>query len=234
MRVDPLTIQPTLISMEPDRLQQLHSLLKLLERTAFIGVWTLELGLDRLDWSEQLAVIHDAPPGFTPARADAFALYAPEWREQVAALVRVCAAAGEPFDEEMQIVTLRGRRAWVRTIGHAVRDETGKIVRVEGAVQEIAPQGHRAGTLSRHTFSMGGAMGGGEAFATVDREGRFTYVNEQAERLLGRVQHLDQGRTLVGVALERIVYQLEAHVAAGVRRRGFALSSTVGCHVECH
>ena len=29
-------------------------------------------------------------------------------------------------------------------------------------------------------------MGSGEAFATVDREGRFSYVNEQAERLLGR------------------------------------------------
>ena len=29
-------------------------------------------------------------------------------------------------------------------------------------------------------------MGSGEAFATVDREGRFTYVNEQAELLLGR------------------------------------------------
>ena len=29
-------------------------------------------------------------------------------------------------------------------------------------------------------------MGSGEAFATVDREGRFSYVNDQAERLLGR------------------------------------------------
>ena len=134
--------------MESDRLQQLQSLLNLLERTAFIGVWTLDLAPDRLHWSDQLAAIHDAPPGFTPAREDAFALYAPEWREQVRSLVQACATAGEPFDEEMQIVTLKGRRPWVRTIAHAVRDETGRIVRVEGAVQEIAPQGHRAGHLA--------------------------------------------------------------------------------------
>src|SRR6185369_13288686 len=179
---DPTALDP----MESDRLQQLQGLLNLLERTAFIGVWTLDLATDRLHWSDQLAAIHDAPPGFTPAREAAFALYAPAWREQVRSLVRACATAGEPFDEEMQIVTQKGRRSWVRTIAHAVSDETGKIVRVEGLVQEIAPQGHRAGTLLRHTVSMDGAMGGGEAFATVDREGRFTYANEQAERLLGR------------------------------------------------
>ena len=100
-------------------------------------------------------------------------------------LVDRCATEGEPFDEEMQIVTLKGRRAWVRAIGNAVRSG-GTVVRIECAVQEIAPQGHREGTLMWHAVSMGGAMGGGEAFATVDRNGRFTYLNQEAERLLGR------------------------------------------------
>src|SRR5205814_7323711 len=94
----------------------------------------------------------------------------------------------------MQIVTLKGRRAWVRTIGQAVLDETGEVIRVEGAVQEIAPHGYHPGTLMRHTVSMGGAMGSGEAFATVDRQGRFTYLNEQAERLLGRAARELLGR----------------------------------------
>jgi diguanylate cyclase (GGDEF)-like protein/PAS domain S-box-containing protein len=168
------------------QLEQVRTLLKLLERTAFVGVWTLDLARDRLEWSDQLAAIHEAPPGYTPARDNAFGFYAPEWREQVERLVQDCAERGEPFDQEMQIVTLQGRRAWVRSLGHAVRDASGAVVRVEGAVQEIAPHGHRGGTLLRHTVSMGGAMSSGEAFATLDREGRFTYLNEQAERLLGR------------------------------------------------
>ena len=68
--------------MESAQLQQIQTLLKLLERTAFVGAWTLDLAQDRLEWSDQLAAIHEAPPGYTPARADAFSLYAPEWREQ--------------------------------------------------------------------------------------------------------------------------------------------------------
>jgi diguanylate cyclase (GGDEF)-like protein/PAS domain S-box-containing protein len=172
--------------IETDRLEQLQGLLKLLERSACMGVWTLDVASGCVGWSDQLAAIHDGMPGFTPPEGDAFALYAPEWREKVNSLVQACAAQGEPFDEEMQIVTLKGRRAWVRSIGHAVRDTCGKIVRVEGVVQEIAPQGHRAGTLLRHTVSMGTAMGGGDAFTTIDREGRFTYANAAAESLLGR------------------------------------------------
>jgi diguanylate cyclase (GGDEF)-like protein/PAS domain S-box-containing protein len=172
--------------MESDSLQQTRNLLKLLERTSFVGIWTLDLAHDRLQWSDQLAAIHEAQPGYCPALEGAFALYAPEWRQRIRDLVQACAERGEPFDEEMQILTLRGRRAWVRSIGQAVRNPAGEIERVEGAVQEIAPHGHRVGTLLRHTVSMGGAMSTGEAFATVDHEGRFSYVNEQAERLLGR------------------------------------------------
>ncbi|HSV34134.1 MAG TPA: EAL domain-containing protein [Ramlibacter sp.] len=172
--------------MEIDKLQQAKSLLALLERTAFVGIWTLDLKQDRLDWSDQLAIIHDAPAGYQPPRVEAFRFYAPEWRDKILAMVKACATEGEPFDDEMQIVTLEGRRAWVRTLGHAVRDEAGAITRVEGAVQEIAPRGHRPGTLLRHTVSLGGAQGSGEAFATVDREGRLTFINEEAERMLAR------------------------------------------------
>jgi diguanylate cyclase (GGDEF)-like protein/PAS domain S-box-containing protein len=202
-----------LTTVRPDttqsRLQQIETLLKLLERTAFIGVWSLDLVTDELAWSDQLAALHDAPRGYTPPRNDAFSLYAPEWREAIQALVQACARDGTPFDEEMQIVTQKGRRAWVRTIGHAVRDEEGTVVRVEGAVQEIAPHGHRLGTLSRHTVSMGGAMGSGEAFATIDREGRFTYTNEQAEQLLGRDRAQLLGRQIWSMFQKTVRLRLE-------------------------
>ena len=95
-----------------------------------------------------------------------------------------------------------------------MRDEAGDIVRVEGAVQEIAPHGHRPGTLMRHTVSMGGAMGSGEAFATVDREGRFTYVNEQAERLLGRPARELLGRPIWNSFQKTVRVRLEEQLRA--------------------
>ncbi len=233
------------------RLEQVRTLLKLLERAAFVGVWTLDLARDRLEWSEQLAAIHEALPGYTPPRSQAFSLYAPEWREQIEALVAACATTGEPFDEEMQILTLQGRRLWVRTIGHAVRDDAGRIVRIEGALQEISPRGHRVGTLLRHNVSMGGAMSSGEAFATVDREGRFTYVNEQAEKLLGRDAAELLGRAIwscfqktVWIRLEEAfrrsmgsgevleVEELDARLSARIEARGYPFGGGLAVHLR--
>ena len=44
-------------------------------------------------------------------------------------------------------------------------------------MQEIAPVGYPEGTLLRHTVRLGGATGSGDAFATADREGAFTYYS---------------------------------------------------------
>src|SRR4051812_44086162 len=98
----PLEQEDRLEPLESDRLQQLQNLVKLLERTAFIGVWSLDLRSGELAWSDQLAAIHGAAPGFTPAPSQAFDFYAPEWREKIASLVERCGNSGEPFDEEMQ------------------------------------------------------------------------------------------------------------------------------------
>ena len=122
--------------------QQAQALLKLAERTAFLGVWVLDLEHNRLHWSDQLALIHGALPGYSPNLENAYDHYVEEHREGVAAQVRACCEQGTPFDTEAQIVTLQGRRAWVRCIGQAVRGEDGRITGVEGLLQEIAPPGY--------------------------------------------------------------------------------------------
>jgi diguanylate cyclase (GGDEF)-like protein/PAS domain S-box-containing protein len=184
-------------------------LLRLAERTAFLGVWLLDLGQGRLYWSDQLAQIHGAPPGYVPTAAKAFDHYVEDQRPAVEQLVRECGERGTPFDTEVQIVTLQGRRAWVRCVGQAVRDAQGRITGVQGLLQEIAPHGYPPGTLLRHTVSMGGAMGSGEAFATIDGEGRITYLNEQAELLLGHGEGELIGRSIWAQFRKRARLRLE-------------------------
>ncbi|RYF44170.1 MAG: EAL domain-containing protein [Comamonadaceae bacterium] len=158
--------------------------LELVERTAFVGVWTFNPVKGELAWSPQLALLLEVPPGAMLTREDTFDFFAPQWRELVRAAIAACAADGTPFDHEVQVVTLRGRRAWFRIVGVPVRDAEGAVTAVGGVLQEIAPHGYAHGTLLRHTVSMGGALGSGEAFTTVDRHGQFSYLNERAEHLL--------------------------------------------------
>jgi diguanylate cyclase (GGDEF)-like protein/PAS domain S-box-containing protein len=192
-----------------NELQRCQALLQMLERTAFVGVWLYEPRTSTVTWSDQLAQLHGASKGLVHSREDALSFYAPEWRGTVNALVDECVLQGTGFEAEVQIITVDGRRAWVRMVGQAVRSSDGSVVGVQGAVQEIAPHGYPAGTLSRHTVSMGGAMGGGEAFVTVDRDGRLTYLNEHAEQLLGAPSSVLFGRKIWNSFQKTVRHRLE-------------------------
>jgi PAS domain S-box-containing protein len=118
-------------------LQESHSLLQTAGRVAHFGGWSVNLADGQQTWSDEVARIHDETPGFVPSVTDGINYYAPEWRERISAVFGQCVQHGTPYDEEMQIVTARGRRVWVRAVGEAVRDAEGQIVRVQGAFQNI-------------------------------------------------------------------------------------------------
>ena len=50
--------------MDSAQLEHADAFLKLVERTAFVGVWMIDLEQERLTWSDQLALLHGAEPGF--------------------------------------------------------------------------------------------------------------------------------------------------------------------------
>lgn len=226
-------------------------LLQLAERSAFLGFWRRDARQGRLYWSPQLARLHGAPPGYTPSFEDALSHYTEEHRAELAARVRECETNGTPFDVEVQVRSFEGRRQWVRCVGQPLRAEDGSIVGCEGLVQEIAPAGYAPGTLLRHTVSMGGALGSGEAFVTVDRQGRITSANDHAEHLLGAAGDALLGRKVwsffqkrARLALEeRILHALEkreaieleeldAQVAHWLELRGFPFGAGLALHLR--
>jgi PAS domain S-box-containing protein len=118
-------------------LRKSNSLLQIAGRMARFGGWSVNLADGKATWSDEVARIHDEPPGYSPAVTDGINYYAPEWREKIMAVFGDCARDGTPYDEEMQIISAHGRRVWVRTIGEAVRDAAGAIIQVQGAFQDI-------------------------------------------------------------------------------------------------
>lgn len=117
-----------------------EKLLQLAGHIARFGGWSVNLAENRVIWSDQVAAIHEKPPGFSPSVEEGINFYAPEWRERISALFGACVKEGRPYDEELEIITARGRRVWVRTIGEPIHDETGRITRVQGAFQDISVQ----------------------------------------------------------------------------------------------
>jgi PAS domain S-box-containing protein len=170
-----------------DRLNHQQALLSMASRLGRLGAWEVELPSMQVNWSDELCVIHEVPAGYSPSFEDAVAFYAPDDRDGVTAAFTKCVQDGTPFDLELQIVTASGRRLSVRSIGEAVRDRSGAIVRVQGAFQDITDRKlaeeeirHLAEQLTTTLESIT------DALVTVDANWRFTYVNHEAERVLRR------------------------------------------------
>ena len=115
-----------------------NQLLRVASRLARFGGWSIDLAEGQIRWSDEVAAIHDMPAGYSPALQEGINFYAPEWRPLITELFSACVTHGKSYDAELEIVSARGNRIWVRSVGDAVRDETGVIVGVQGAFQDIS------------------------------------------------------------------------------------------------
>lgn len=106
-------------------------------KVARLGGWSIQLPERTLTWSDENCAIHDLPPGHTPTLEEGINYFPPEHRKEVVRYVEACAQNGTPYDFELPKFTAKGRLIWVRSIGEAVRDAEGKIIRIQGAFQDI-------------------------------------------------------------------------------------------------
>jgi PAS domain S-box-containing protein len=122
------------------KLSDQQSLLKIAEKTAKFGGWYVDLQKNKISWSDEVAKIHEMPQGYSPTFKKAISLYAPEYKKKITQVFAACQNKGISYDEQMQIITKKGNRVWVRTIGEAVKDNDGEIIAVQGAFQDITDQ----------------------------------------------------------------------------------------------
>jgi PAS domain S-box-containing protein len=119
------------------KLKRNEFLLRMAGNLAQVGGWMVNLKELKVIWSDQVAAIHDMPPDYSPTVEEAIGFYAPEYIDRIRKVFADCAEKGIPYDEELQIISGKGRRVWVRTIGVAERDESGRIVSITGGFQDI-------------------------------------------------------------------------------------------------
>jgi PAS domain S-box-containing protein len=194
---------------ETDRLhrslEDRDRLLVIAGRVAGIGGWTVDLRDRIVHLSDEACAIHDLPPGSTYSLEAGIDYYVPESRPLITAAFAACATDGIPYDLELGIVTRTGRRVTIRTIGEAVRGADGSVERVQGAYQDI--------TISRALARALDSIS--DAFYTLDRDWRFTFLNREAERIQQVIRADALGRIIWDVFPESVgtVFDIEFHRA---------------------
>jgi PAS domain S-box-containing protein len=177
----------TELNLAQQKAEEAANLLRVAGRTARLGGWVCDLEKGQLQWSPVTAEIHDESPGVSPSLAEGLRYYVPEDRRKIEDALGLCALDGRPFDDTLRITTAAGRRIWVRVIGEAVRDRNGAIRSIRGSLQDItelleARESSRR--LAEQLYQTLDTINDG--FITIDANWRFSFVNQEAMRLLER------------------------------------------------
>jgi PAS domain S-box-containing protein len=110
----------------------------------------------------------------------------PEDRDRVLSISRKATAEGKDFDIEYRTVAADGRVVWLRDLMRVIRDAYGRIAQLRGVMVDITELKRTEDTLDRlrrqNELLLNSA---GEGIFGVDPEGKTTFVNPAAARMLG-------------------------------------------------
>ena len=121
---------------EQERRHQ-QALLQMASRVGHLGAWTLDAASRRLELSDEARAIHGLGPDGPDDVESLLATFDPSHREAVRSVIDACLNAGTPVDQEFRLDSVHGQRRWVRLIGEPVRDAEGRVVGIQGALQDI-------------------------------------------------------------------------------------------------
>jgi len=207
-----------------ERAQDSERLLKIAGRAVKLGGWRVDLDSQKVSWTDGTAAIHELPPGTSPTYQGGINYFAPEEQESAQKVFKDCAEHGTPFNNIRDLITAKGNRVQVRSIGEPVRDDhTGKIVAVQGAMQDIT----ELTTAKRKADELGRRLAEtleniGDAFFTLDRDWRYTYLNTKAEELMRRKRS-----ALIGCRVVEAFPELADSVVETEYARAFYAGQTI-------
>lgn len=168
--------------------------------------WDVRAGLLQLD--ERIMTLFGYPDDDSePTIEGFFARVHPDDRDGVRRALDDALAGTGQYESEYRIIRADGSIRWVTSRGRAFADEDGAAARLVGVAQDTTGLRGSEALVARVLETMP------NAFYSVDREWRLTYVNAQAERLL-----LHPRRELLGRRLWEVLPQgLEASFGARYR-----------------
>ncbi len=120
-----------------DALQASQNFLQRTGRIAGIGGWEVDLATGFMRWSDEVRRIHDVADDFVPTLQNVLDFYPPDAQDTIREALHKGRVDGIPWDIEVPSVTATGRRIYIRTVGEAERDASGKPRRMVGALQDI-------------------------------------------------------------------------------------------------
>ncbi len=168
-----------------EELQFHKTILEETGKIAKVGGWQFDALTGQGFWTDEVARIHDVDPALPTSMDVGIQYYADESREKIRAAVKEAIECGVPYDLELELVSAKGIRKWIRTIGHPVMKD-GRVMEVKGSFQDISDriQAQRALRESEERFRSLVKLAP-VPMGLAGRDGAISFVNDRFTEVLG-------------------------------------------------
>ena len=181
---------------EKDRL--LHDIGKLVK----FGAWKFDLETGKATSTDEVARIYDLEPDRDVSVERGFGCYHGVHRERIERAFNQATEHGIPYDLELEIISARGVRKWVRAIGQPVMQD-GRVIQVQGSFQDITERKKAEVALRENEQLLGNVLESmNDAVGVFDEKLAFQLVNKKHEDLLkplGKTRQEIIGKPLLDV-----------------------------------
>ncbi len=105
------------LAMAAESLQRTQSLLTQAEKLGRVGGWEFDIDSRQMIWTEAVFDIHELDCTSQPTVEQGISFYTPASRPIIERAVQRAIEQGEPFDVELEILTAKGNRRSVHSVG---------------------------------------------------------------------------------------------------------------------
>lgn len=159
-------------------------------RAAGVGTFDWDLVTGRLVWDRQLLEVFGRDGDGQLTIEDFYDSLHPDDRERIASTVDHVIEVVGSYEAEYRIVLPDGRVRWVAAWGRALPGPDGSTARLLGVAQDSTDRVEERARIARVMDTWA------TAFIFVDSDWRFTYLNAEATRVLGRRAEELEGRVI--------------------------------------
>ncbi len=121
---------------DSERLLHQDELLRQMSSLAHVGGWEFDPSTGLGEWTEEVARIHDVNLEGPVSTRHGLEFFHGEYRKKIEQAIQDAMESGKTGDFELEMITAKGNRKWIRTICHPIA-QNGKVIKVRGAIQDI-------------------------------------------------------------------------------------------------
>lgn len=153
------------------------------QRLANLGSWELDLDTRRAEWSDQVYASLGQAPGACAASLERFmAMVHPEDRQRLAEALQAAIEGGQTLDLVHRVTRADGELRLLHQRAEAIRDDSGRPVRLLGTLLDITDAVRRSERLRLAALVFENTQ---EAIIITDRDARILEVNPAFCRITG-------------------------------------------------